>query len=67
MIELDGSQAGGQFVRTAVALSCLTGKPVRLTNIRGARPEPGLKVQHLEGIYSIGELCNAKMSGIELG
>ena len=67
MIELDGSQAGGQFVRTAVALSCLTGKPVRLTNIRGARPEPGLKVQHIEGIYSIGELCNAKMAGLELG
>ncbi len=55
------------MVRTSVALSCLTGRPVRIANIRGARPEPGLKVQHIEGIYSIGELCNAKISGLELG
>ena len=67
MIELDGSDAGGQFVRTAVALSALTGKAVKITNIRGARPEPGLKVQHIEGIYSIGELCDAGIKGLELG
>ena len=67
MIELDGSEAGGQFVRTAVALSALTGKPVKIVNIRGARPEPGLKVQHIEGIYSIGEMCDAGIKGLELG
>jgi RNA 3'-phosphate cyclase len=67
MIELDGSEAGGQFVRTAVALSAMTGKAVKIENIRGARPEPGLKTQHIEGIYSIGELCNARISGLELG
>jgi len=66
-MELDGSEAGGQFVRTAIALSALTGKAVRIENIRGARPEPGLKTQHIEGIYSIGELCNAKITGLELG
>ena len=67
VIELDGGEAGGQFVRTAVALSAMTGKAVKITNIRNARPEPGLKTQHIEGIYSIGELCNAKISGLELG
>lgn len=67
MIELDGGEAGGQFVRTAVALSALTGKAVKIVNIRGARPEPGLKTQHIEGIYSIGELCDAKITGLELG
>lgn len=67
MIELDGSEAGGQFVRTAVALSAMTGKAVKIENIRGARPEPGLKTQHIEGIYSIGELCDAKITGLELG
>ncbi|MEM5814259.1 MAG: RNA 3'-terminal phosphate cyclase [Candidatus Aenigmatarchaeota archaeon] len=67
LIELDGGGAGGQFVRTAVALSALTGKAVKIGNIRGARPEPGLKSQHIEGIYSIGELCNAKIAGLELG
>jgi len=67
MIELDGSEAGGQFVRTAVALSAMTGKAVKIINIRGARPQPGLKTQHIEGIYSIGELCDAKIMGLELG
>jgi RNA 3'-terminal phosphate cyclase (ATP)/RNA 3'-terminal phosphate cyclase (GTP) len=67
MIELDGSEAGGQYVRTAVALSALTGKAVKIENVRGARPEPGLKTQHIEGIYSIGELCNARINGLELG
>jgi len=67
LIELDGSEAGGQFVRTAVALSALTGKAVKIENLRGARPQPGLKTQHIEGIYSIGELCDAKINGLELG
>ena len=67
MIELDGSEAGGQFVRTAVALSAMTGKAVKIENVRGARPEPGLKTQHIEGIYSIGELCNARINGLDLG
>jgi len=67
MIELDGAEAGGQFVRTAVALSTLTGKPVRIRNIRGSRPQPGLKVQHLEGIRSMAELCDAEVIGLALG
>ena len=67
IVKLDGSEAGGQFVRTAVALSALTGKAVEIENIRGARPQPGLKTQHIEGIYSIGELCDAKITGLELG
>ena len=67
MILIDGSNAGGQLVRTAVALSALTGKPFKITNIRGARPEPGLKTQHIEGIKSIGELCSAEIKGLELG
>ncbi len=65
MIELDGSNAGGQFVRTAIALSTVTGKAVKITNIRGARPKPGLKTQHMEGIRSLGKLCNARIVGLE--
>lgn len=67
MIEIDGSEAGGQLVRTSVALSVLTGKAVKITNIRGARPEPGLKTQHMEGIKSLGELCDAEIKGLSLG
>ena len=67
MIELDGSDAGGQMVRTAAALSALTGKSFSISNIRGARPEPGLKIQHIEGVRSIAELCNAKVDGLSVG
>ncbi|MFQ6009987.1 MAG: RNA 3'-terminal phosphate cyclase [Candidatus Aenigmatarchaeota archaeon] len=67
MIEIDGSEAGGQLVRTAVALSALTGKPMEMKNIRGARPQPGLKTQHMEGIRTIAELCGAEVWGLVLG
>ncbi len=67
MIILDGSDAGGQFVRTACALSAITGKPIKITNVRGARPEPGLKIQHIEGIKALGELCGAEIKGLEKG
>ena len=48
MIELDGcyGEGGGQLVRTAVALVALTGKPLRLSNVRANRDEPGLAPQH---------------------
>ena len=39
MIEIDGSfgEGGGQIVRTAVALSAVTGDPVRIKKIREKR------------------------------
>lgn len=67
LISVDGSEAGGQLLRTAVALSTLTGKPFKITNIRSSRPKPGLKTQHLEAIRSIGILCDAEIKGLELG
>lgn len=63
---IDGSEAGGQLVRTACALSAITEKSFKINNIRGARPNPGLQFQHLEGVKSIGELCNAEIKGLEL-
>ena len=67
MIEIDGSVAGGQLVRTAVALSALTSRAFRITNIRSTRPQPGLKVQHMEGIRTIADLCGAEVKGLSLG
>jgi RNA 3'-terminal phosphate cyclase (ATP) len=49
MIELDGSlgEGGGQILRTALALSLISGQAFRIDNIRAKRPKPGLMRQHL--------------------
>jgi RNA 3'-terminal phosphate cyclase (ATP) len=69
MIEIDGSfgEGGGQIVRTAVALSAVTGKPVRITKIRQGRPKPGLAAQHARAIMALAGICDAKTSGVEPG
>lgn len=69
MIEINGSygEGGGQVVRTAVALSAVTGKAVRLKNIRKNRPNPGLKAQHLRSLETAARICNARVSGLVLG
>ena len=64
---LDGSSAGGQFLRTALALSVLANEPVRLENVRGDRPDPGLAHQHLAALETIAAVCDADVSGAELG
>lgn len=67
MIEIDGKEGGGQIVRTAVAMSALTNKAVKITNVRGARPKPGLKTQHMQGIAAVGKLCDADIKGLSIG
>lgn len=69
MIELDGSysEGGGALVRTALALSTLTGKEFIVSNIRSGRKDPGLKAQHLQAINALKQICNAKTNEIELG
>lgn len=69
MITLDGAylEGGGQIVRTALALSTITGKEFEVKNIRKGREKPGLKNQHLYGISTLGKICNAKVEGAEIG
>jgi len=69
MIEIDGSlgEGGGQIVRTAVALSAVTGKPVRITRIRQGRSKPGLAAQHARAITALAAICNARTSGATPG
>jgi len=69
MIEIDGSygEGGGQILRTSISLSALTLKPVRVTNIRANRPQPGLKKQHLGGVELTAKLVNADVDGLKIG
>jgi RNA 3'-terminal phosphate cyclase (GTP) len=69
MLEIDGShgEGGGQILRTAVALSAVTGIPCRITNIRANRPTPGLKPQHLMGIKAATDICKADTKGVHSG
>lgn len=69
MIEVDGSygESGGQILRTAVALSAVTGKPCRIFNIRKGRPNSGLKAQHLKAIEAIAEISDGTLKGNRLG
>ncbi len=68
MIEIDGSygEGGGQIIRTAIALSAVTGKPCRILNIRKGRTNPGLQAQHLTGVEAATKLCNAELKGAKL-
>jgi RNA 3'-terminal phosphate cyclase (ATP) len=69
MLEIDGSEGegGGQILRTSIALSAITGTPVRIINIRKNRTRPGLAAQHITGARTVGELCNAELKGLSKG
>ncbi len=69
MIKLDGShgEGGGQIVRTALAMSTLTGKPFEVENIRKGRCDSGLKAQHLYCVKALEEFSGAKSEGASLG
>jgi len=67
MIFIDGSEGWGQVLRTAISLSALTLKPVKVTNIRASRPRPGLMPQHLMGIKVAAEFCDAQVLGLQFG
>jgi RNA 3'-terminal phosphate cyclase (ATP) len=69
VIHIDGSQGegGGQVLRTALALSALTGRATRLHRIRARRKNPGLAPQHLTGVQALARLCQAEVQGAALG
>jgi len=66
MITIDGSEGGGQILRTSLTLSAITGTPVRIENIRARRPKPGLQRQHLAAVLAVARVCNGAVEGAEL-
>src|SRR3989344_3672879 len=69
MILIDGSygEGGGQIIRTAIAMSAIEQVPIKITNIRANRSNPGLQAQHITGLKAAAELCDAKITGAKLG
>ncbi len=68
MVCIDGSfgEGGGQILRTSLALSCLLGKPMEITNIRKTRRKPGLQPQHLTAVMAAASISGARLEGAEL-
>lgn len=66
---VDGSrgEGGGQVARLALSLAAATRTPTRVINIRADRPEPGLKAGHAAAFRALGQLCDGRVEGVELG
>jgi len=60
-------EGGGQIIRSAITLSCITKQPIHLENIRKNRKDSGLKPQHLTAITLLQKIANAKVIGAETG
>jgi len=60
-------EGGGQIIRSAIALSCITKQPIHLENIRKNRKISGLRPQHLTAIKILQKVANAKVVGAEIG
>jgi RNA 3'-phosphate cyclase len=69
IVEIDGSygEGGGQILRTSLSLAALTGKAVRVYNIRAGRKDPGLKPQHLLGAEAVRRITGGRLEGAGLG
>ena len=68
-LTIDGSigEGGGQILRTALALSIVTGQTFRMENIRANRAKPGLQAQHLVAVRAAATVSQADVTGADLG
>jgi len=60
-------EGGGQIIRSAITLACITKQPIHLENIRKNRKVPGLRPQHLTAVTILQKISNAKVIGAEIG
>lgn len=68
MLEINGSAShgGGSIVRLAAGFSVLKQIPIKITNIRAGRPNPGLQEQHVSSLRAVASICNGKLIGDEI-
>ncbi len=69
LVLIDGAkgEGGGQVLRSSLALSLITGRPVRIDNIRAKRAKSGLMRQHLTAVQAAAEIGAAQLNGASLG
>lgn len=53
-------------MRSSLALSAITGRTVRIVNIRAGRRKPGLRPQHLTSVRAAAKVCDAAVEGANL-
>src|SRR5690349_4717720 len=69
LMVIDGSQGegGGQILRTALSLSVLQRRAIRIENIRAGRAKPGLMRQHLTCVKAAAAISAADVAGADAG
>lgn len=67
MVTIDGSDGGGQMLRLAAAVATLEGTSVTVENVRGNRPDPGLRPQHVAAVEALSGLADATTDGVAVG
>ncbi len=68
-VVVDGSmgEGGGQILRTAIAISAIAGRKLKIINIRAKRDPPGLRPQHLTAVRAIARISGGKLRGDSVG
>lgn len=69
LLTIDGfiGEGGGQILRTAIALSAVMQKGIRIVNVRKSRPRPGLGIQHMKSIEIARDMTDAAVEGLYPG
>ena len=69
VLRIDGSEGegGGQILRSALALSLVTGRSVTMTGIRAKQARPGLLRQHLTAVDAACQVGRAQAEGATIG
>jgi RNA 3'-terminal phosphate cyclase (ATP) len=65
MLQIDGAQGegGGQVLRSALALSLVTGRAFEIRRIRAGRQRPGLMRQHVAAVRAATAVGSARVAG----